>query len=225
MSKSSAVVIAVILLTACTSTKTPTPAGTPESTANSAAAGPCGTDFMDVTEAAPACGIALGADGNVTAGERHYPPVIASYRQDASGQVEIPAQKLTLFPAAPQSGLRIIQACETTDPDSLCWAVRLMNPATGSLQNVVAGKYGPEHWIRWSPQERHVALFSQSEGAQWLYIVDTATGTTRTYPDASENANWQIDRESFAWTGDDAFTVTLKSCEACAFETRSFTLP
>ncbi|WP_395022636.1 hypothetical protein [Dongia sp.] len=180
---------------------------------------------MVVTPATPACGISLGTDGSVTAGERHYPPVIASYQQDATGQVEIPPKRLILFPPAPQSGLRIIQACETADPNSLCWAVRLMNPTTGILQNVVAGKYGPEHWIRWSPQQRRVALFSQSEGAQWLYIVDTASGSTASYPDPSENANWQIDRESFTWSGDNAFTVKVKSCEACAFETRSFTLP
>jgi Tol biopolymer transport system component len=224
MKQGIAVAFATILLTACN--QTPSPAPSPQaSEAVGAARDRCATDFIVVTAATPACGIALGADGSLTAGDHRYPPVIASYQQGADGDVAIPARKLILFPAAPQSGRRIIQACEDEAAESLCWAVRLVKPTSGVLQNVVAGKYGPERWLSWSPNERHVALFSQSEGAQWLYIVDTATGSTLTYPDASENANWQIDRGSFAWTGDDAFTVKVKSCEACAFETRSFTLP
>jgi hypothetical protein len=211
------------LLAACAQSNPPPAAPVPA--ASTTESGPCATDFVGVTQAAPACGIALGADSSLTAGGRRYPPVIASYQQDANGQVEIPARRLILFPPAPRSGLRIIQACENTDANSLCWAVRLMNPTTGILQNVVAGKYGPAQWIAWSPQERHVALISRSEGAAWLTIVDTATGATMTYPDASENANWQIDRQSFTWTGDDAFSVKVKSCEGCAFGTRSFTLP
>ena len=225
MRKSSAAAFAAIMLTACNQTPSPEHAAATQNTARAATPGPCATDFVGVTQATPACGIALGGDGSLTAGERHYPPVIASYRQDATGQVGIPAKKLILFPPASQSGLRIIRACEDTDANSICWAVSLLNPTTGILQNVVAGKYGPEQWLAWSPQERRVALISRNEGAEWLYIVNAATGTTATYPDASENANWQIDRQSFAWTGDDSFSVKVKSCEACAFATRSFTLP
>jgi hypothetical protein len=224
MKQGIAAAFAAILLTACN--QTPSPGPSPQaSQAVGAARDRCATDFIVVTSATPACGIALGADGSLTAGDHHYPPVIASYHQGADGQVGIPARKLVLFPPAPQSNRRIIQACEGDAADSLCWAVRLVKPTSGVLQNVVAGKYGPEPWLAWSPQERRVALISRNEGAQWLHIVDTDSGSTGSYPDASENATWEIDRESFAWNGEDAFSVKAKSCAGCAFETRSFTLP
>ena len=94
-----------------------------------------------------------------------------------------------------------------------------------NIDEITAGKYGPSHWISWSPQERRVALINRNEGAEWLNIIDTATGTATIYPRESENVNWLIDRESFAWTGDDAFSLKVKTCETCAPETRSFTLP
>jgi Tol biopolymer transport system component len=187
--------------------------------------GVCGTGFVEIVPDKPACGIALEADGSLTLDGRRSRPIIASYQDGVDGQIAIPAREIILFPPAPQSGLRIVQACETADEDSLCWAVRLLDPKTVTLTEVTAGKYGPGHWIQWSPEERHIALSSRNEGAQWLHIVNAATGSVTTYPDLSENANWQIDRDSFAWTGDDAFAVNVKTCETCASLPRSFTLP
>jgi hypothetical protein len=224
MGRSIAIALAA-LLTGCSQSATEEPAPTGVRTVKVVAPDRCDTDFIEVTTKTSACGIAIGADGSLTAGERHYPPIAVSYTQGTDGQIAIPAKKLILFPPKAQDGTRIIQACEDTDPDSLCWAVRLMSPQSDALREISAGKYGPDRWIGWSLDESYVALISRNEGADWLHVIDSATGATTTYPGESENANWQIDRESFAWTGDNAFTVKIRTCETCAPEARSFTLP
>jgi hypothetical protein len=216
--KRSSILLVAALITACsqsTQSQTAAPA-TPATTASELDDGACTTGFVEIVTDKPACDIALEADGSLSIEGRRTPPIVASYQEGVDGQIAIPAREIILFPPAPKSGLRIIQACETADPDSLCWAVRLLDPKTATLKEVTAGKYGPTHWIRWSPKEQRIALISHNEGAEWLHVVDTAV---------TENANWQIDRESFAWTDDDAFTVSVKTCEACASETRSFTRP
>jgi hypothetical protein len=213
------------LLTACTQSATEAPAPTQVTTVKVVAPDRCDTDFIEVTTTASACGIAIGADGSLTAGQRHYPPIAVSYTQGAGGQIAIPAKKLILFPPRAQDGTRIIQACEDTDPNSLCWAVRLMNPQSNTLREISAGKYGPDRWIGWSIDESYVALFSRNDGADWLHVIDSATGVATTYPAETENTNWQIERDTFAWTSDNAFTVTVKTCESCAPEARNFTLP
>ena len=222
------IVALAALLTACSQpTQSQTASSpTPAPTANVLEGGPCATGFVEIVADKPACGIALEADGSLTLeGGRRPPPIIASYQEGADGQVALPAREVILFPPAPQNGLRIVQACETADANSLCWAMRLLDPKSATLREIVAGKYGPAHWIRWSPAERHVALISRNEGAEWLHVIDTATGAATTYPGESENANWHIERESFAWTGENAFTVKVSACETCAPEARSFTLP
>jgi hypothetical protein len=210
-----------VLLTACTESAPQAPVqGTPTT-----ALGPCAADFVEVTATTPACGITLGTDGSLTIGERHYPPIAVSYEQNASGQTAIPAKRLILFPPAPKSGSRILQACDGLDSSSLCWAVRLMRPAGDALLEIGAGKYGPQRWISWSPEEHRVALLSSTEGFDWLHVIETDDGTTRLFPNADENANWIIDRATFTWHGDDAFSVEVKECESCAPVERSFNLP
>lgn len=224
--KKSIVIIGAALIAACSqSTQSQTTEPTPAPTANVLEGGPCATGFVEIVPDKPACGIALEADGSLIVEGRRTPKIIASYQEGADGQIAIPAREIILFPPAERSGLRIVQACETADANSLCWAVRLLDPNAASLQEITAGKYGPAHWLRWNAAEKRVALISRNEGADWVHVVDVATGTTKTYPDVSENANWQVDRESFAWNGDDAFTLSVKTCETCAPQARSFTLP
>jgi hypothetical protein len=215
------------LLTACSQPTPPQPAGAPATTPTARIAdnGPCAAGFVEIAADKPACGIALEADGSLTFDAKRTPPIIVSYQEGADGQVALPAREVILFPPSPQAGFRVIQACESTDANSLCWATRLLDPKGATLHEVVAGKYGPSHWIRWSPAERRVALISRNEGAEWLHIVDTTTGAATTYPGEIENANWKIDRESFVWSGDDAFRVNVKACETCASLPRNFTLP
>jgi hypothetical protein len=219
--RTSIAVAAAALLTAC-SQSAPTP---PAQTARVVESGPCADGFVEIAADKPACGIALEADGSLTFDAKRTPPIIVSYQEGADGQVALPAREVVLFPPSPGQGLRVIQACESPDANSLCWATRLLDPKSATLHEITAGKYGPSHWISWSPQERRVALVSRNEGAEWLNIIDTTTGATTTYPSESENVNWQIDRQSFAWTSDDAFSLKVKTCETCASETRSFTLP
>jgi hypothetical protein len=215
------------LLTACSQPTPPQPASVPAPTPTARVAdnGPCATGFVEIAADKPACGIALEADGSLTFDAKRTRPIIVSYQEGADGQVALPTREVVLFPPSPQHGFRVIQACESTDANSLCWATRLLDPKTATLHEIVAGKYGPSHWIRWSPAERRVALISRNEGAEWLHIVDTTTGAATTYPAETENANWKIDRESFAWTGDDAFRLKVRTCETCASSPRSFTLP
>ena len=220
-------VAVVTLLTACTPSAPPQTASVPAPApaATAVESGPCALGFVEIVPDRPACSIALEADGRLSIDGRRTPPIIVSYQEGANGQVPIPAKEVIFFPPSPQNRFRVVQACETAEANSLCWAVRLVDPGSATLRKIEAGKYGPSHWIRWSPQERHVALISRNEGAEWLHVVDTATGATVTYPDAAENANWTIDRESFTWTSDNAFTVKVKTCETCASLPRSFTLP
>jgi hypothetical protein len=221
----SLVVAFATLITACSQSTLPQPAAVPEPGASAVESGPCATGFVEIAVNKPACGIALEMDGSLSIDGRRTPPIIVSYQEGADGQIALPAREIILFPPSQRDGLRVVQACETPDANSLCWAVRLLDTRNAALHEIAAGKYGPSHWIRWSPSERRVALISRNEGAEWLHIVDTATGASTDYPAASENATWKIDRESFAWSGDAAFSVNVKTCETCASLPRSFTLP
>jgi hypothetical protein len=227
MKRALALAIAALLATGCAGQQPHQPVTVSNNPAAEQSAGgkDCVSGFPEVTGAAPRCGIALGQDGGVILGSGpKYPPIIATYLQDESGTTPIPAKKLILFPSSPH-GLKIIQACDSEDINAQCWAVRLMDRHRADLVEVNGGKYGPDRWISWSPRERHVALVSRNEGARWLHILDTQTGVTTDYPDAAASENWAINEDSFAWTGENSFTVTILRCETCDVERQSFTLP
>jgi hypothetical protein len=215
----------IVLVTACAQADSAGTSPAPDPGGGSAAADDrCTTDYVEVTNGNPACGMALEEDGSLTVGEQKTPPIVVSHQEGADGKTDITAKKLVLFPPSTLRGYRIVQACEDTIETSLCWAVRLLT-VDGTLLAVSAGKYGPERWIRWSPEEKHVALISNTEGFDWLHVIDTATGATTTYPDEPENANWTIDRATFTWQNDRTFVLDVNSCKSCAPEARSFTVP
>jgi len=223
--KRSIVATLAVLLGACSQSTSPQPGSVPATKSASAPeSGPCKTGFVEIAVNSPACGIGLQADGSLSLDGRRTPPIIVSYQEGVDGRIALPAQQAILFPPSPQQGFRVVQGCEAADTNSLCWAVRLLDTSSATLKEIAAGKYGPTHWVSWSPAERHVALLSRNEGAEWLHLVDTTTGATATYPDAAENANWLIDRESFAWSGPDGFTVEIRRCAGCAPEQRRFIL-
>ncbi|MDQ7246122.1 hypothetical protein [Dongia sedimenti] len=224
MRRSIAIALAT-LISACSQSTPSQTATVPAPIARAAEGGPCAAGFVEIAVDKPACGIALESDGSLSFDGRRTPPIIVSYQEGANGRTALPAQQVILFPPSPEKGFRIVQACEAAEANSLCWAVRLLNPRNAALHEIGAGKYGPSHWVRWSPTEHRVALISRNEGAEWLHVVDTASGATTTYPAEAENANWLIDRTSFAWAGDNAFTVKIRTCETCAPAARSFTLP
>src|SRR5688500_17478851 len=142
----------IVLVTACAQADSAGTSPAPDPGGGSAAADDrCTTDYVEVTNGNPACGMALEEDGSLTVGEQKTPPIVVSRQEGADGKTDITAKKLVLFPPSTLHGYRIVQACEDTIETSLCWAVRLLT-VDGTLLAVSAGKYGPERWIRWSPE-------------------------------------------------------------------------
>lgn len=175
----------------------------------------CAQRFVDIVSAASGCGFALTAAGALLhEGRTIADPLIASYRQDGGGAISIAAGKVVLFPASPSGRFRIVQACENA-AGGLCWKVLVFDRETGRLSDAAAGKYGPERWLSWSPDERHAVLVSRSDGASWLHVVESASGRSVALPRDGSGENWQLRPETLAWTGLRSFTVTVARCMGC----------
>jgi hypothetical protein len=181
------------------------------------ATGDCAQGFVVVTPEAAGCGFTLTAAGRLEQGGRTVAdPLVASYRQDASGNTAVAAGQVVLFPPSPSGRYRILQACEGAGADALCWKVFVFDREAGQLMEAVAGKYGPERWVSWSADEQHAALVSRNEGASWVHAVEAASGRSVAFPDDASNENWQIQQETLAWTGPRSFTVMVVRCTGCA---------
>jgi hypothetical protein len=129
---------AAALLAACAQSAPPS-ASPSTQTARAAENGPCAEGFVEIAADKPACGIALEPDGSLSFDGRRTQPVIVSYQESADGQIALPAREVVLFPPSPQQGLRVIQACESPDANSLCWATRLLDPKSAALHEIAAG--------------------------------------------------------------------------------------
>ncbi|MBB2973138.1 hypothetical protein [Mesorhizobium sp. RMAD-H1] len=176
----------------------------------------CTTQFITITPEAPACGFALSQTGTFTwNGQTLADPLAASYVDDGSGQKAVPAGKTVLFPPSPSGRFRIVQACEGTGADALCWQTLAFDQENAALQNTFAGRYGPEHWQSWAPDEQHVVLMNTDEGASWLHVIDPASGKSRDFPGDDATENWTIDPHTLTWTGPHSFSVTVKTCAQC----------
>jgi hypothetical protein len=181
------------------------------------AAGDCAQGFVEVTPAASGCGFALTAAGTLLReGRAIADPLIVSYRQDAGGSTAIAAGKVVLFPPSPSGRFRILQACESAAADALCWKVFVLDRTTDRLDEAVAGKYGPDRRQSWSPDERHVALVSRTDGASWIHVVEAASGRSIAFPGDAAGETWQVRPETLAWTGPRSLTVTAARCPGCA---------
>ena len=179
--------------------------------------GDCAKGFVVVTPEAPGCGFTLTSAGKLQQdGRTVADPLVVSYRQDANGNTAVPAGQVVLFPPSPSGRYRILQACESTGPDALCWKVFVFDRKAGQLKEAVAGKYGPDHWVSWSPDEQHAALVSRNEGASWVHVVKAPSGQSVAFPDDASNENWQIQPDTLAWTGPRSFTVMVVRCTGCA---------
>jgi hypothetical protein len=188
---------------------------TADTTAPAPAVGDC-TDFVEIAAPGGRCGFALTAAGELLQEERSLAaPLVVSYEESAAGTTAIAAGKVVLFPPSPNGRFRVLQACEGAGADGMCWKVFVYDLGSARLSEAAAGKYGPERWISWSPDERHAALVSRNEGASWLHLVETASGRAVTVPDAAAGENWQIRPETFAWTGPRSFVVTAARCPGC----------
>jgi hypothetical protein len=120
-----------------------------------------------------------------------------------------------LFPVSPSGRFRIVLACESAGADGLCWKALVFDRDVGRLSEAVAGKYGPDRWLSWSPDERHAALVSRSEGASWIHVVEATSGRSLAFPGPASNENWLVQPATLAWTGPRSFTVTVVRCAGC----------
>ena len=205
-------VVVVGVLSACSPSSHADQPATPD-----AATGDCAQGFVVVTPEAPGCGFTLTSAGRLQQdGRTVADPLVVSYRQDASGNTPVVAGQVVLFPPSPSGRYRILQACEGTASDALCWKVFVFDRESGQLREAVAGKYGPDRWVSWSPDEQHAALVSRNEGASWVHAVEAASGQSVAFPDSASNENWQIQPETLAWTGPRSFTVMVVRCTGCA---------
>lgn len=193
-------------------------AGPPKAEAPAAeATAACAQGFVEVRPGAAGCGFTLTAAGALLQeGRTLAAPLVVSYQQDAAGSTPIAAGKVVLFPPSPSGRFRILQACESAAADGLCWKVFLFDGQAASLSEALAGKYGPERWQGWSPDERHVALVSRSEGASWIHVVAAPGGESRAFPGDAANENWQVQPETLAWKDPRGFTVVVARCAGCA---------
>ena len=214
--------IAVIgILSACS---VPSKAQEQPATPVVANTGDCAQGFVVVTPEAPGCGFTLTTAGKLTQdGRTVADPLVASYRQDASGTAAVAAEQVVLFPPSPSGRFRILQACEGAGADAMCWKVFVFDREAGQLKEAVAGKYGPDRWVRWSQDEQHAVLVSRNEGAAWIHVVETASGKSVAFPDDASTENWQIQPDTLAWTGPRSFTVTVTRCTGCAAKQETIT--
>jgi len=186
--------------------------------------GDCAKGFVVVTPEAPGGGFTLTSAGKLQQdGRTVADPLVVSYRQDANGNTAVPAGQVVLFPPSPSGRYRILQACESTGADALCWKVFVFDRKAGQLKEAVAGKYGPDRWASWSPDEQHVALVSRNEGAAWVHVVKAPSGQSVAFPDDASNENWQIQPDTLAWTGPRSFTVMVVRCTGCAAKQETIT--
>jgi hypothetical protein len=184
---------------------------------DAASTGDCAQGYVVVTPEAAGCGFTLTTAGKLQQdGRTVADPLVVSYRQDANGNTAVVAGQVVLFPPSPSGRYRILQACEGTAADALCWKVFVFDREAGQLKEAVAGKYGPDRWVSWSPDEQHAALVSRNEGAAWVHAVEAASGKSVAFPDDASNENWQIQPETLAWTGPRSFTVMVVRCTGCA---------
>jgi hypothetical protein len=137
------------------------------------------------------------------------------YREDAGARTPIAAGKIVLFPALPSGRFRLVQACESAAADGLCWKVFVFDRDVGRLSEAVAGKYGPDRWLSWSPGEQHVALVSRNEGASSIHVAEATSGRSLAFPGHASNENWLVQPATLAWTGPRSFPVTAARCAGC----------
>ncbi|WP_274424554.1 hypothetical protein [Chelativorans sp. YIM 93263] len=179
----------------------------------------CDTDFLEIAPGISACGFSLSRTGAFSKdGDVLADPLIAAYEDDGSAQKPIAAGQAILFPPSPSGRFRIVQACDGTGANALCWSVLLLDAEEEEFRKSLAGHYGPERWQSWGPEGRFVALTNSEEGARWLYMIEAESGESHAFPPFDLQENWTIDLQSLRWIKPGSLTVKVKTCETCAVE-------
>lgn len=145
------------------------------------------------------CRFRLGPLGELTLDGRVITPkLVASF--SSSDHVAI-ASEATVFPEPVNGRYFIIQACDK----ELCWSLWKFDRKHWTIQQTNAGKYGPERWVRWSKDGRFSVMYSNNEGASWLYSISLAEN----YADGESQELVSIEPFSFKWVSDAVFSLSV----------------
>ncbi|MBD2070112.1 hypothetical protein H6F93_21775 [Leptolyngbya sp. FACHB-671] len=115
------------------------------------------------------------------------------------------AKRLIVSPTSPSGRYTILKACEEVTDEGLCWAIYKVDRAQQTVQTVSIGKYGGLDWVQWSADDRYAVFLEKLEGTAWFIIMDLQSGESS----ISDEIPAQPELDSFTWTGDRTFTVTL----------------
>lgn len=115
------------------------------------------------------------------------------------------AKRLIVSPTSPSGRYTILKACEEITDEGLCWAVYQVDRTQQTAQTVNIGKYGGLDWVQWSADDRYAVFLEKLEGTAWFIVMDLQSGESR----MSGEMPAQPALDSFTWTGDRTFTVTL----------------
>jgi hypothetical protein len=115
------------------------------------------------------------------------------------------AKRLIVSPTSPSGRYTILKACEEVTDGGLCWAIYKVDRAQQTAQTVSIGKYGGLDWVQWSADDRYAVFLEKMEGTAWFIVMDLQSGESS----ISSEMPAQPELDSFTWTGDRTFTITL----------------
>jgi hypothetical protein len=116
------------------------------------------------------------------------------------------AKRLIVSPSSPSGRYTIIKACEAeTDETGLCWSIYKVDSQQAKAEKVSIAKYGGLNWVQWSSDQRYAVFVEKMEGTAWFIVMDLRTGESQSFSELSA----QPDLNSFTWTGENTFDITL----------------
>ena len=183
--------------------------------------------FVVVTPEAPGCGFTLTTAGKLTQdGKTVADPLVASYRQDASGNA---AGGRGAGGAVSPLALRPLSAscrpARARGTHAMCWKVFVFDREAGRAEG------GRGRQIRAGPLGQAGARTSSMRC--WSAAMKGPPGSMSSRPPAASRLlspttprpeNWQIQPDTLAWTGPRSFTVTVTRCTGCAAKQETITV-
>lgn len=115
------------------------------------------------------------------------------------------AKRLIVSPTSPSGRYTILKACEEVTDEGLCWSIYKVDRTEQTVQTVSIGKYGGLDWVQWSADDRYAVFLEKLEGTAWFIVMDLQSGESS----ISGEMPAQPELDSFTWTGDRTFSITL----------------